>query len=73
MLRLIVPFGLMASAAILWETLRDRGISEVAPLFVQAGVFRLADVPGAWQRLIEVGVQRWQLELLVAGQRKGSC
>ena len=58
---------LMASAAVLWETLRDRGIADVAPLFVRAEVFSLSAVQGSWQRLLDVGVQRWQLELLAAG------
>ena len=57
----------MASAAVLWETLRDRGIADVAPLFVRAEVFSLSAVQGSWQRLLDVGVQRWQSELLVAG------
>ena len=61
----------MASTAILWEALRDRGISDVAPLFVRAEVFCLSDVQGSWQRLLDAGVQRWQLELLVAGSRRG--
>ena len=62
----------MASAALLWEVLRDRGISDVAPLFVQAEVFSLDAVQGSWQRLIDAGVQRWQLELLVAGSSGSS-
>ena len=62
----------MASAALLWEVLRDRGISDVAPLFVQAEAFSLDAVQGSWQRLIDAGVQRWQLELLVAGSSGSS-
>ena len=42
-------FGSMASAALLWEALRQRGISESAPAFVAAGA------PAAWSSWMAAG------------------
>ena len=57
----------MASPAVFWETLRSRGIADAAPLFVQAGVVSLSEVQGSWQKLLDAGIPRWQLEVLLAG------
>ncbi|CAE6912109.1 unnamed protein product [Symbiodinium sp. CCMP2592] len=58
------------AVATLTRILKDLGEDRV---FLSAAgyVFCLADVQSAWQRLLDVGVQRWQLELLVSGSRQG--
>ena len=60
----------MASPAVFWETLRSRGIADAAPLFVQAGVVSLSEVQGSWQKLLDAGTPRWQLEVLLAGPQR---
>ncbi|CAE7455635.1 setd6 [Symbiodinium necroappetens] len=59
--------GSMASAAVLWETLRLRGLQDIAPVFVECGVYSVELLHERWDALLRRGVARWQLEFLSAG------
>ncbi|CAE7460584.1 unnamed protein product [Symbiodinium microadriaticum] len=54
----VEPGAETQAAATLSGLLRELG---------EAGVVSIEDVQGSWQRLLDVGVQRWQLELLLTG------
>ncbi|CAE7666505.1 rlmN1 [Symbiodinium sp. CCMP2592] len=61
----------MASAAAFWEYLRIKGLSDVAPACVRAEALSIDAVRERSHFLEREGVQRWQLELLLAAPTSG--
>ena len=56
----------MASAASCWEVLRICGLSDIAPACIKDHVVTLDAARENQPALLREGVQRWQLEVLLA-------
>ena len=63
----------MASAAAFWEYLRFKGLADIAPSCVRAGVLQIDSIRDNAHALEREGVQRWQLELLLASPGSGDA
>ena len=63
----------MASAAAFWEFLRFKGLADIAPSCVRAGVLQIDSIRVNAHALEREGVQRWQLELLLASPGSGGA
>ena len=55
----------------LWDTLRRRGLTPFAPIFVQCRVLAIAEIPLQAHTLIGAGIPAWAIELAAQGPTGG--